>query len=534
MKRRTLTWLVPLLGLGAACTHASAPVCPTPILPADRAQVSSAEVDDAASAAAELEAKLAQANALAERARKLFDVPGLSVGLVIGDELVMAKGYGVKELGKEDPVDGDTSYAIASNTKAFTATAVGILVADGRLGWDDRVKDHIPDLELWHPYVTQELRVRDLLSHRVGLATWAGDLMWISSKLDRATVMSRLKHLPAASGLRERYGYSNLMFMLAGELIRIKSGQVWDQFIQTRILDPLKMSGVSTRVGQLNSRENVATAHIQVEGKWESTPYLDLATVGPAASFHASVTDLGQWVRMQINEGKFEGQQIVPKAVLRETRQPHIWLSVGEEDFYEPRRNLSGYGLGWYLADYRSELMVWHGGGMPGMTSRVLMFPESKIGVVVLTSSESGVSGALALQIADLFLAEEGEKTKDYLAAMHEMTKGSDAPGPVAPPLEGEPPAGLEGRWSNPILGKAHIKKEADGTWFEVPEHGGLRCRFYAPVVELDPVSVPCKWTDPNMGVSQFRLTKKGKKIRSLAFRVRPDFYDPLEYTFKR
>ena len=173
--------------------------------------------------------------------------------------------------------------------------------------------------------------------------------------------------------------------------------------IKTRILDPLGMGGVATRVGQLDGKDNVATAHIKVDDTWTTTPYLDLAAVGPAASFHANVLDLSRWVRMQLADGEFEGAQVVPKEVILETRQPHIWLPLGEEDYMEPRRHLLGYGLGWYLADYRGELLVTHGGGMPGMTSRVLMFPESDVGVIVLTSSESPASSALAMNLADLY-----------------------------------------------------------------------------------------------------------------------------------
>lgn len=523
----------------AACakqaTQSQAPQ-PCPVEASTLAPVT--PLDAAATAEALAELRLQRADAISARARELFDVPGMSVGVVVGDELVFAKGYGEKELGKGQAVDAQTSFAIASNTKAFTATAVGMLVAEGKLSWDDRVVDHLPDFELWDPYVTRELRVRDLLSHRVGLDTWAGDLMWISSNFDRATVMKRLKHLPARWGLREHYGYCNLMFMVAGVLIEKVSGQPWDAYLRERLLDPLGMKQVATRVGQLEGRTNVATAHIQVDGEWQTTPYLDLATIGPAASFHANIEDLSRWVRMQLHDGKLGDAQVVPSQVIRETRQPHMFTHLGEQDFYEPRRHLSGYGLGWYVADYRGELMVWHGGGMPGMTSRVLMFPESDVGVVVLTSSESGVSSALALELADLWLTEPNAEgawsNKDYLADMHARSESAAATAkPKAPALTGDPPKGLAGKWNNPVLGAATIAVEADGSYFSVPGHGGLRCRLYGGTGDR-PTSIPCAWEDPNMGISEFALGYKGKRVRSLAFKVRPDFYDPLTYTFTR
>ncbi len=474
---------------------------------------------------------LAEADAQAARARELFDVPGLAVAVVVGDEVVLAKGYGLRTLGQPEPVGPKTSFAIASNTKAFTATALGMLVAEGKLDWDDRVVDHVPDLQLWDRWVTSELRIRDLLSHRVGLATWAGDMMWISSSFDRDTVLKRLRHLPTAYGFRSHYGYCNLMFMVAGVVIEKASGQRWDDYVRAKILDPLEMKQVATRVGQLEGREDVATPHIQVGGEWKTTEYLDLAAIGPAASFHANVEDMAKWVRMQLADGRVGERELVPAGVIRETRQPHMWLTLGASDFYEPRRHLAGYGLGWYVADYRGQSMVWHGGGMPGMTSRVLLFPDSDIGVVVLTSSESGVSGALALQIAELFLAPEGPRT-DYLARMHELSAGvEEAP---APKLEGEAPDLLRGSWQNPMLGRARIVEAEDHWWFEAYEHGGLRCRLYAGADPRQPASVPCAWEDPNMGVSDMQLEWKGGKLRSLRFKVRPDFYDPLEYRFER
>jgi CubicO group peptidase (beta-lactamase class C family) len=483
--------------------------------------------------------RVAEADRLSARARELFDVPGMAVAVVVGEEVVFAKGYGEIEKGKGRAVDPRTSFAIASNTKAFTATAVGLLVAEGVISWDDRVVDHLPELELWDPYVTRELRVRDLLSHRVGLATWAGDLMWLSSNYDRKTIMARLKHLPTDYGFRERYGYCNLMFMVAGELIERKTGKTWDGFIQERIFQPLGMQSVATRVGQLEGRDNVAKPHILVDGQWETTPYLDLAAVGPAASFHANVEDLSRWMQMQLADGSFGGKEVIPKSVIRETRQPHMWLRVAEEDFLEPSRHLLGYGLGWYLADYRGELLVTHGGGMPGMTSRVLMFPESKVGVVVLTSSETGVSSALAHALADLWLTSASESRKDYVAASHERAEKAkaEAKDGASAKLEGDAPPELLGKWKNPLLGKGVVSKTDDGYWFEIPDHGGMKCRLYAATENDDAgraTQVPCKWTDPNMGVSSFRLERKGKKVRSMSFKVRPDFYDPLEYSYTR
>jgi CubicO group peptidase (beta-lactamase class C family) len=487
----------------------------------------------------EREAKI---DALARRARELYEVPGLAIAVVHEGELVFVRGYGERELGSGGLVDERTSFQIASNTKAFVATAVGLLVADGELGWDDPVHEHLPDLVLWSEQATADLRVRDLLSHRAGLATWAGDLMWISSDIGRDELLARLRYLPAAASLRERYGYSNLMFVVAGELIAAKTGQPWDAFVRARLLEPLGMDAVATRLAELEGRDNLAAPHIEVEGQWQVIDRLDIGVTGAAGALDASVLDISKWLRMQLAEGEFEGEQVVPAEIIHDTRTPHIFIPVRADDYYEPPRHLRAYGLGWSLEDYRGRLLVAHGGGLPGMTSRVLMVPEAELGIVVLTNSESRASALLALSVADLFLA--AEPGKDYLAAFAPSSDEGDAEHPAA--AEGEAgkqapatvplPAKLEGSYTNPMLGAAKIEAEAGGLWFFAHEHGGLRCRFAEqarPGPSDTSVRVPCTWLDPNMGVSVFTIDVAQPRKPELRFRVRPDFYDPLEYTFR-
>ena len=535
-RRRILARSAPLsislsLGVFLGCrpspaeTQPPVATCETPAEP---------EMDAAEDAGpAELETDI---DALSKRAAELFEIPGMSVAVIADGKVVFARGYGEIERGKGQRVDADTSFAIASNTKAFTATALGLLVADGKLTWDDRVVDILPGLKLWDPWVTKALTIRDLLSHRVGTETWAGDLMWFSPNLKKADLIARLQYLPTKFGFREHYGYSNLMYMLAGEVIEKKSGQPWDAFIRARILEPLGMGELATSLPQLEGRENVAKAHILVEGEWRTTPYLDLEAVGAAAGFHASVNQMIPWMQMQLDDGMYEGKEVVPASVIRETRQPHMGLPLGAEDFLEPSRNVSAYGLGWFISDYRGELLVTHSGGMPGMISRVLLFPGANVGVVVLTSSETIASYPLALMIADLFLAEPGAKKKDYLAAGKERADAAQAADDAReiPKLEGEPPAALGGKYRNPILGPAEIRKDAEGWVFEATEHGNLTCRLFGAGEAAQPEKLPCRWEEPSMRISEFAVEWKGKNVQSVRFKVRPDFYDPLEYTFAR
>lgn len=521
------------LGLGCASegTEQPAPTCPEPEL--------------AAEAPAPARDRVAEIDALAERARELYEIPGLAVAVVHEGEVVLARGYGQRSVDSGEAVDAQTSFQIASNTKAFVATSVGLLVAEGELGWDDKVVDHLPDLKLWSEEATQALKVRDLLSHRVGLQTWAGDLMWISSKIELDELLDRLQYLPAAWGMRERYGYSNLMFVVAGELIRAKTGGPWQDFVRARILDPLGMDRVATTRAELDERagDNLAAPHIRVEGEFQTIERLDIGVTGAAGALDASVEDMSKWLRMQLAHGAFEDQRIVPREVIDETRTPHIFLRVRADDYYEPPRHLRAYGLGWSLEDYRGRLLVAHGGGLPGMISRVLLVPEAELGVVVLSNSETRAPSLLALQIADLFLSDE--PGKDYLAAFAPPDEGEgegEGESDTKAGDEGEPytqalPKGLSGEYQSPLLGAAKIVAEDDALWFEAYEHGGLRCRFAdkaAAGPEPETLRVPCTWEDPNMGVSVITVDRSRARRAKLRFRVRPDFYDPLEYEFSR
>lgn len=540
---RTHVHALVLGGLGLlACASeqpsaVEAPVCPEP----------------AATAAAPARDRVADIEALATRARELFEVPGLAVAVVHEGEVVLARGFGERAIGSGVAVDERTSFQIASNTKAFIATTVGLLVADGTLSWDDRVVEHMPGLKLWSEHVSAELRVRDLLSHRVGLDTWAGDLMWISSKIDLPTLLGRLQYLPASAGLRERYGYSNLMFVLAGELIRVKTGQPWEAVVRARLLDPLGMDAVATRAAELEGNDNLALPHIEVDGQLQTSARLDIGVTGAAGALDASVLELSKWLRMQLADGQWQGQQLVPAAVIRETRTPHINIRVRGPDTYDPPRHLRAYGLGWALEDYRGRLLVAHGGGLPGMTSRVLMVPEEQLGIVVLTNSESPTAALLALQLADLYLSDA--PGKDYLGdratrdaereakqaqAKEAEAKEQTTPAALPPTL----PPTLEGRYANPMLGAAKILRADDALVFEAHEHGGLRCVFDPNAARVragagagagaGELRVPCTWDDPNMGVSTFTIVTSGRRRVELRFRVRPSFYDPLEYRFER
>lgn len=498
-----------------------------------RAQAGTADPSPAgtvAETAAERAGPLAGLDQRVARLMEAHDVPGLAVAVVKDGKVVTARGYGVREKGKPEPVDGDTNFAIASLTKAFTATAVGLLVAEGEIGWDDRVLEHIPDLELWDDYTTEQIRVRDLLAHRSGLDTWAGDLAWIGSKIDTATLLSRLRHVPPWASFRERYGYSNLMFVVAGELIRRQTGKTWDVLVRERLLDPLGMSRTTTTVKTLARDKNVATPHMG-EGTGQITiPYLDVDNAGAAAALNSSARDMARWMLLQLADGRYEGEQIVPAKVVAGLRAPQTPVPLPEEDLYVPPRHFIAYGLGWFLFDYRGRLIVGHGGGLPGMRSRVVLVPEEELGIVVLTNSESSVPFFLAGELVDAYL---GAPHRDYsaLAGAREAARAKkDTAEKKEPDAASLPLSKYAGRYRNALLGAAQIKEKEGALELEVSDHGDLDC----PLVHADRDTFSCTWSDPIFETSRVHFDVERGRARRLRFKVRPSFIDPLEHVFER
>lgn len=353
--------------------------------------------------------------AMIEKARTEWDVPGLSVAIVKDGQLVLSRGFGVRELGKPEPVDGDTVFAIASNTKAFTAAAVAMLQEEGRLGWDDKVQTHLPWLQLYDPWVTAEMRIDDLLCHRSGLGTFSGDLLWWGTPYSPEQVLRRAKLLPSKNRFRSEYGYSNLMFLAAGEVIRTSSGQTWQEFVQQRILTPLEMHRTVTSVTALQTHGNVATPHKTVQVGNQPITWFNWDTMAAAGGIISSSGDMAKWVRVQLDRGQIDGdRRLFSAASSNRMWTPHTVIPVSDDARSQnPTTHFRSCGLGWMLADYKGRMTVGHGGGYDGMYSQVLLIPEEKLGIVVLTNSMTGIAASLTRTLADQYL---GGETTDWLS----------------------------------------------------------------------------------------------------------------------
>ncbi|MEJ7625073.1 MAG: serine hydrolase [Pyrinomonadaceae bacterium] len=350
-----------------------------------------------------LEQKLKEIDDYAVNVITTWKGPGMAIAVVKDDKLVLAKGYGVREHGTTDKVDADTVFAIASNSKAFTTTAIAIMVDENKLSWDDKVSKFLPDFQMYDPWVTSELTVRDLVTHRVGLDTFSGDLLWYETNYTADEILGRVKHLPRVSSFRTRYGYQNLMFIAAGRVIEKVSGKSWCDFVTERILSPLAMTRTVCSIKNLAA--NAAWPHNESGGTLRKLNRGNVDGAASAAALNSSVNDLSKWVRTQLGKGKFEGKQIFSEGQAWQMHQPFLAQQISEGGWKgNPTRHFSGVASGWFVYDYHGKKIINHSGGLDGMLSYTVLIPEENAGFVILTNSESPAFVVMMNKIRDVLV----------------------------------------------------------------------------------------------------------------------------------
>jgi CubicO group peptidase (beta-lactamase class C family) len=405
------------------------------------------------------------------KAQRDWGVPGMAVAIVKDGEVVLASGYGVRDLTSGGEVDADTMFAIASNSKAFTAAALAMLVDEGKLNWDDPVRKYIPHFQVYDPYVSAEMRVYDLLSHRSGLGSFSGDLLWYASEYDAEEVVRRTRYVPQAGPFRASYGYSNLMFVAAGQIIPAVTGQSWSEFVRARIIDPLGMDRTVTSTSDLGRFDNVATPHAEPEGELRAYPWRGWDAMAAGGGIISSVADMTTWIKLQLNRGELDGRRFFTEQASRTMWTPltSMTVSAGSERHY-PSTHFRAYGMGWSLMDYLGRRIVSHGGAYDGMYSRVVLVPEERLGLVVLTNSTTGISSALMYRVLDAYLGGEerdwaGERLADEKRAKRAFVERQEKI--WSEQVEGTRPSlPLEryaGTYGGPMYGDAAVTVEGDG-----------------------------------------------------------------------
>jgi CubicO group peptidase (beta-lactamase class C family) len=472
----------------------------------------------------------AQVDQLVEKAMTKFNVAGVAVAIVKDGKIVHEKGYGVKSIVTKQKVDENTNFAIASNSKAFTTTALAILVEEGKLSWKDKVKDYIPEFKMYDPYITENFNIQDLLTHRCGLGIGAGDLMLFPDGSDFTIkdLLSNLQYLKPVSAFRTKFDYDNVLFVVAGEVIARITGMTWEAFVKSRILEPLQMDNTYSSLSQMKDKSNLSLPHSTVNGPIRAMPEYEEMVNGAAAGILSNVDDLSNWMLVQLNKGKY-GPNLVNR-IFSEASQHEMWkLHTITDANPSPRYNshFSGYGLGWFLNDAKGNLVVSHTGGLPGMLSKTVLIPDLNLGVVVLTNTESGGAGlfsAVSQTIVDSYLGlddnnwidkyysrmESGNKTADSVtAAVWETVAAADKT-----PIKTENYMGVyEDNW----FGKMEVFMKENQLWiksYRSPKLNGSMSFYNAN-------SFAIKWEYQDMNADAFAIFSLDEEGNAQSIRMK-------------
>jgi CubicO group peptidase (beta-lactamase class C family) len=416
-------------------------------------------------------------------ALKVSGVPGVSVAIVEDGKVTLAKGYGVRRLGDPAPVDEHTIFPIGSNTKAFTSAALSILIDEGKLKWDDKVVSHLPGFQMYDPYVTGEMTITDLLTHRSGLGLGEGDLMFYPpTTFTRQEIVERLRYLKPASSFRERFAYDNMLYIAAGQLVAHTAGETWDDFIRQNVFKPLGMPDAVATSGEIGPKVDRAWPHIRtggaVRGLGDMKPMASVELIdnaGPAGSINASAVDMSKWLQVQLSRGVLpDGKRLFSAQQAAAMWTPQTLTPTGEPragPLGDTTARFSAYALGWDVRDYRGHKIYTHDGGVPGGVSTVWVMPDVHVAFAVLTNAEDiGALHAIDNAIADHYLGAAPvdwpvvmQQAEDAQAAGAVALMKSQPAGQAEGPAPSAPLAKFAGVYHDPWYGSLTIANGVHG-----------------------------------------------------------------------
>lgn len=454
-----------------------------------------------------------------------FGQPGIAIAVVEGSRTALASGWGVRKLGSSEPVTDATLFNLASCSKAFTSAAVALLADEGKLRWNDRVIDHLPEFRLWDSYVTREITIRDLLVHRSGLPAYSGDLLLMPpTTYTRPEIVERLRHIQPATSFRAGYAYDNLLYLAVGELVARVSGMSFEEFIDRRIFKPLDMIDSVPAESWAKDRSNVATPHVRqggtVRGLGEMTPIrraMPMDASAPSGGMMSSARDLAKWLTVQVNRGVAADGQRLYSASQAATMWRGVSIIRAEGEPHPDAPNFVVYAPGWQLHDYKGHMWIWHSGGLDGSGSIVGILPEQKVGIAILSNSEEGqgVFGTLMWTLVDHYLGRPREdrlarSVKQVAATRAELAKSADEV--VARPANAAPPtmplSTYAGVYRDAWYGEVIVGEDAQGLTIDFSKSPSLKGR-------LEPWrgdTFRTRFADPNMedAFLSFGLTPEG------------------------
>lgn len=462
-----------------------------------------------------------------------WDIPGLSVVIVKDGQVVLMKGYGVRDVQARTPVDENTLFMIASNTKLFTGTALSLLETRGKLSLNDRITRYFPAYRLYDTNTTRLVTIRDLLTHRIGTKTFQGDFTFWNTRLTREEIMQRMRLLKPSQVFRQDYGYCNSCFLTAGQVIPVVTGRQWEEFIRDTILLPLEMTTtrvLSTGVADLpNMARPYTTSYTNTV---RSIPFDNWNNLAPAASIISNVNELSHWLMLQLDSGRYKGKQVLPWSAIQRTRDMNIVTGSRKSAIYPI--HFRGYGLGLNIADYNGRAVYWHTGGAGGMVSNVCFIPEERLGIAILTNQDNqAFFELLRYQIMDAYLGVPFvNRSKQQLDAFRQgMKEQVDEINAWKARVRGNKPelplAAYAGVYTHPLYGTITI----------VPRGTGLQINFAtkpdlsASLEYMDKGEWLMQYNNIEYGVFSIKFEIAGNKVRSVTTRQNEFVeYDP--YTF--
>src|SRR5688572_20804364 len=403
-----------------------------------------------------------------ERGMKQWQIPGLSIAIVKDGKVVLSKGYGVKELGKNDKVDENTLFIIASNSKLFTGTSIAKLDHEKRLSLNDKITKYIPWFKLYDSHATEMANIRDMLCHRLGTKTFQGDFTFWDSNLPKDSIVWKMRYLKPPGEFRQDYGYCNSAFLVAGQVLEKVTGQSWENYVEENILVPLDMTNTHMNTADLIARPNVAFPHNNLYSSITKIPFDNVDNLGPATSMVSNVKDLTHWLMLQLDSGRYKGKQVLPWAVVQKTRDANILTGSRRSSLFPT--HFRAYGLGVYMTDYAGRQVYWHTGGAFGHVTNVCFVPEEKLGITILTNNDNqSFFEALRYQVLDAYLQvaytdrsryqwgffEQGKKQTDTAVAGLKTRVDRKSTPPV--PLDD-----YTGNYFNTVYGKITITKNGN------------------------------------------------------------------------
>lgn len=416
-------------------------------------------------AGAQLDKIFREFEATVERARVDFGVPGMAVAVVQGDKMIYSRGFGVRELGRPEPVDPHTLFQIGSTSKAFTSALVASVVDEGKLGWNDRVTGVLPGFAMADPWVTKEFQVRDLMAQHSGMKAYTGDFLAMIG-YDREDIVRSTAHIAPVYSFRSDFSYVNNLWVTAAAVVEAKTGKTWEQDLQERLLDPLGMTETSYTQAALQGSPDGATPHLLEKGKVKPTPrdwpYFNWPYVyGPAGGINSNVLDMAKWIRFQLGDGTFEGKKILGKEALEYPHQPQTPIKGGK----------NAYCMGWLKSDYRPYPLIWHNGATSGCATLVMLVPDLDLGIVILSNLVTPAPDNLGLAFVDLYCGTKspddhmGKALQSWKKKLEDEKTVSPRPKLATPPL---PNSAYVGTYESPLMGTALVLERQGRLFFRV------------------------------------------------------------------